>query len=46
MARLPDLKLKKKWGMKMLSVASLGGYRHKREKLIKEFSVRVNFLTI
>jgi len=40
MARLPDLKkLKKKWGMKMLSIASLIEYRHKREKLIKEFSV-------
>ena len=39
MARLPDLKkLKKKWGMKLLSIASLIEYRHKREKLIKEIS--------
>ena len=41
MARLPDLtKLKKKWGMKMLSIASLIEYRHKREKLVKEVSVK------
>ena len=40
MARLPDLKkLKKKWGMKLLSIASLIEYRHKREKLIKEVTV-------
>ena len=41
MARLPDLKkLKKKWGMKMLSIASLIEYRHQREKLVKERSTR------
>jgi 3,4-dihydroxy 2-butanone 4-phosphate synthase/GTP cyclohydrolase II len=41
MARLPDLtKLKKKWGMKMLSIASLIEFRHKREKLVKEMSVK------
>ena len=41
MARLPDLKkLKKKWGMKLLSIASLIEYRHQREKLIKELSVQ------
>ena len=40
MARLPDLKkLKKKWDMKLLSIASLIEYRHKREKLIKEVTV-------
>jgi len=39
MARLPDLKkLKKKWGMKLLSIASLIEYRHKREKLVREIS--------
>ena len=41
MARLPDLKkLKKKWGMKLLSIASLIEYGHQREKLIKELSVQ------
>ncbi len=40
MARLPDLKkLKKKWGMKLLSIASLIEYRHKREKLVIEISM-------
>lgn len=40
MARLPDLKkLKKRWDMKLLSIASLIEYRHKREKLIKEVTV-------
>lgn len=39
MARLPDLKkLKLKWGMKLLSIASLIEYRHKREKLVKKVS--------
>ena len=36
---LPDLKkLKKKWGMKLFSIASLIEYRHKREKLVREIS--------
>ena len=39
MARLPDLrKLKKKWGMKLISIASLIEYRHQRERLIKKIS--------
>jgi 3,4-dihydroxy 2-butanone 4-phosphate synthase / GTP cyclohydrolase II len=39
MARLPDLrKLKKKWGLKLISIASLIQYRHKRDKLIEKFS--------
>jgi len=39
MARLPDLrKLKKKWGMKLISIASLIEYRHQRERLIEKIS--------
>jgi 3,4-dihydroxy 2-butanone 4-phosphate synthase/GTP cyclohydrolase II len=39
MARLPDLrKLKKKWAMKLISIASLIEYRHQRERLIKKIS--------
>jgi 3,4-dihydroxy 2-butanone 4-phosphate synthase/GTP cyclohydrolase II len=39
MARLPDLrKLKKKWGMKLISIASLIEYRHQRDRLINQVS--------
>ena len=39
MARLPDLrKLKKKWGMKLISIASLIEYRHQRDQLIEKIS--------
>jgi 3,4-dihydroxy 2-butanone 4-phosphate synthase/GTP cyclohydrolase II len=39
MARLPDLrKLKKKWGLKLISIASLIQYRHQRDKLIEKLS--------
>jgi 3,4-dihydroxy 2-butanone 4-phosphate synthase/GTP cyclohydrolase II len=39
MARLPDLrKLKKKWNLKLISIASLIEYRHQRDRLIEKFS--------
>ena len=39
MARLTDLKrLKKQWRLKLISIASLIEYRHKREKLIEQIS--------
>ena len=39
MARLPDLrKLKKKWGLKLISIASLIQYRHQRDQLIEKLS--------
>ena len=39
MARLPELKvLKKKWGIKLISIASLIEYRHQREQLIEKFT--------
>lgn len=39
MARLTDLnRLKKKWGLKLISIASLIEFRHKREKLIEQIS--------
>jgi len=39
MARLPDLRrLKKKWGLKLISIASLIEYRHQRDQLIEKFS--------
>ncbi len=39
MARLPDLmKLKKKWGMRLISIASLIEYRHQRDQLIEKIS--------
>lgn len=42
MARLPDLrKLKKKWGLKLISIASLIQYRHQRDRLIDKFSESV-----
>ena len=37
MARLPELlKLKDKWGIKLISIASLIEYRHKRDQLIEK----------
>ena len=45
MARLPDLiKLKEKWGLKLISIASLIQYRHQRDQLIEKFS-ESSFLT-
>ena len=39
MARLPDLlELKKKWGLKLISIASLIEYRHQRDQLIEKIS--------
>lgn len=39
MARLPELKvLKKKWGIKLISIAALIEYRHQREQLIEKFT--------
>lgn len=39
MARLPELKqFKKKWGYKLISIASLIEYRHKRDQLIEKFT--------
>ena len=39
MARLPDLrKLKKKWNLKLISIASLIEYRHQRDRLIEKLS--------
>ena len=39
MARLPDLmKLKEKWGLKLISIASLIEYRHQRDQLIEKLS--------
>ena len=39
MARVPDLiKLKEKWGMKLISIASLIEYRHQRDQLIEKIS--------
>ena len=39
MARLPDLKrLKKKWGLKLISIASLIEFRHQREQLIEKIA--------
>ena len=45
MARLPDLiKLKEKWGLKLISIASLIQYRHQRDQLIEKVS-ESSFLT-
>ena len=39
MARLPELiKFKKKWGLKLISIASLIEYRHQRDQLVEKFS--------
>ena len=39
MARLPELiKFKEKWGFKLISIASLIEYRHKRDQLIEKIS--------
>jgi 3,4-dihydroxy 2-butanone 4-phosphate synthase/GTP cyclohydrolase II len=41
MARLPELvAFKKKHGLKMISIAQLIEYRHKREKLVKPIGIR------
>ena len=39
MARLPELiNFKKKWGYKLISIASLIEYRHQREQLIEKIA--------
>ena len=39
MARLPELKVfRKKWGFKLISIASLIEYRHQRDQLIEKFT--------
>ncbi len=39
MARLPELKrFSKKWGLKLISIASLIEYRHQRDQLIEKFT--------
>ena len=39
MARLPELKrFKKKWGLKLISIASLIEYRHQRDQLVEKFT--------
>ncbi len=39
MARLPELKrFKEKWGIKLISIASLIEYRHQRDQLIEKFT--------
>ncbi|MEM0965703.1 MAG: 3,4-dihydroxy-2-butanone-4-phosphate synthase [Verrucomicrobiota bacterium] len=42
MARLPELvTFKQKYGLRMISIAQLIEYRHKREKLVEEIGTRV-----
>ncbi|MDC3335827.1 3,4-dihydroxy-2-butanone-4-phosphate synthase [Opitutales bacterium] len=39
MARLPELKVfREKWGLKLISIASLIEYRHQRDQLIEKFT--------
>jgi 3,4-dihydroxy 2-butanone 4-phosphate synthase/GTP cyclohydrolase II len=39
MARLPELKVfRKRWGFKLISIASLIEYRHQRDQLIEKFT--------